>query len=62
MAIGNKKLEKIGELSFHNAIRLHKDSVYLYKKKSFASAYFLSVLAIEEVGRVHMVEDRKSVV
>lgn len=54
--ISNKKLARIGELSFKNAIRLHKDSILLYKKGSFASAYFLSVLAMEELGRVHMIE------
>jgi AbiV family abortive infection protein len=51
-----KKIEKIGELSFKNAVRLHKDAVILYKKSSFASAYFLSVLALEEIGKVHIVE------
>ncbi len=56
MGISSKKLEKIGELSFHNAVRLHKDSIHLHKKKSFASAYFLSILALEEIGKVHMVE------
>ncbi len=54
--ITKKKLEKIGELSFKNAVRLHTDSAILYKKGSFASAYFLSVLAIEELGKVHMIE------
>ncbi len=54
--ISNRKLARIGELSFNNAIRLHKDSILLYKKGSFASAYFLSVLAVEELGKVHMIE------
>ena len=54
--ISNRKLARIGELSFMNAVRLHKDAIILYKKRSFASAYFLSVLAIEELGRVHMIE------
>ena len=54
--ISRKKLEKIGELSFKNAVRLHKDAIILYKKKSFASSYFLSVLALEEMGKVHIVE------
>lgn len=54
--ISNRKLARIGELSFKNGFRLHRDSVLLYKKGSFASAYFLSVLAMEELGRVHMIE------
>lgn len=54
--ISNKKLMRIGELSFKNAIRLHKDSITLYKKKSFAGAYFLSILAMEEFGKIHMIE------
>lgn len=54
--ISNRKLARIGELSFQNAVRLHKDAILLYKKGSFASAYFLSVLAVEELGKVHMIE------
>jgi len=45
---------KLGELEFQcyqNALRLHSDSILLYTKDSFASAFALSVLANEEFGK-----------
>lgn len=52
-----KKIERMGWLSFKNALRLHFDSIFLFNNKSYPSAYFLSVLAQEEMGRVHILED-----
>lgn len=52
-----KKIAKMGWLSFKNALRLHFDSIFLFKNKSYPSAYFLSVLAQEEMGKVHILED-----
>ncbi len=45
---------KLGELEFQcyqNALRLHSDSILLYMKDSFASAFALSVLSNEEFGK-----------
>lgn len=52
-----KKITKMGWLSFKNALRLHLDSIFLFGNKSYPSAYFLSVLAQEEMGKVHMLAD-----
>lgn len=52
-----KKITKMGWLSFKNALRLHFDSILLFGSKSYPSAYFLSVLAQEEMGKVHILED-----
>ena len=37
-------------LSFENGLRLHFDSILLFENKAYPSAYFLCVLAIEEIG------------
>lgn len=45
------KLRRIAYLSLRNAVRLHFDSILLYKKKSYASALHLSILTLEELGK-----------
>lgn len=52
-----KKVAKMSRLAFSNAIRLHKDSILLFKKESFPSAYLLSILAQEEIGKAYILED-----
>jgi AbiV family abortive infection protein len=52
-----KKISKIAELSFSNALKLHFDSVFLFNNKSYSSAYFLSVLAQEEIGKYYLLDD-----
>jgi len=47
-----RKMEKMEALSFDNSLRLHKDSILLFKSKSYPSAYFLSVIALEELGKM----------
>lgn len=51
------KISKMEELAFENAIRLHKDSAVLFKNKSYPSAFFLSVLAMEEFGKAIIFSD-----
>ena len=52
-----KKAAKIAALAFLNGIRLHKDSILLFKSHSYPSAYQLSVLAQEEIGKAFVIED-----
>lgn len=52
-----KKLDKMGGLAFRNAIRLHLDSIKLFKAKSYPSAYLLSILSQEELGKAFSLED-----
>src|SRR3989344_3547651 len=52
--LNDKKLERVGKLSYENALRLHRDAISLYKLKSFPSAFYLSVLSQEEIGKMHM--------
>ncbi len=51
------KLVKMEELAFKNALRLHFDSILLFKNKSYPSAFFLSILAQEEFGKVRLLND-----
>lgn len=46
-----KKFEKFSTEAIRNALRLHFDSILLYEKESFASAFHLSVLALEEIAK-----------
>ena len=51
------KVDKMAGLSFENGLTLHFDSILLFKNKSYPSAYFLSVPAIEEIGKAFLIED-----
>ena len=51
------KVDKMAGLSFENGLRLHFDSILLFKNQSYPSAYFLSVLAIEEIGKAFLLGD-----
>jgi AbiV family abortive infection protein len=44
-----RKLQHIAGLALQNGIRLHFDSIVLLKNKSYPSALFLSVIAMEEI-------------
>ncbi|MEX2163488.1 MAG: AbiV family abortive infection protein [Sulfuricaulis sp.] len=52
-----RKLDRMGVLSFQNALRLHEDAILLFKNQSHASAYGLSVLSLEELGKYLVLED-----
>jgi len=55
--INLNKVDRLAGLSFENGLRLHFDSIHLYKNKSFPSAFFLSVLAMEEIGKSFLLMD-----
>ncbi len=55
--ININKIEKMASLAFVNCIRLHKDSILLYDNGSYPSAYFLSVISLEEFGKVLWLSD-----
>lgn len=50
------KLKKLAVESLKNGIRLHFDSIYLYRNKSYASALQLSILALEEISKSYWIE------
>ena len=51
------KIEKMGVIVFENALRLHEDSILLFTNNRFPSAYALSVLSLEEIGKYFLLED-----
>ncbi len=50
------KFKKIAEESLRNALRLHEDSIVLYKNTSYPSAFQLSVLSLEEFAKAKWVD------
>ena len=52
-----KKIEKMAVLSFQNGLRLHNDSIVLYNNESYPSAFSLSILSLEEIGKYFLIED-----
>src|SRR5262245_6680941 len=51
------KISKVAGLAFKNALRLHFDSILLFEHESYPSAYFLSILALEELGKYTLLDD-----
>lgn len=45
------KLAKMEVLAFRNGIRLHQDAISLFRLRSYPTAYFLSILSLEEFGK-----------
>lgn len=50
------KFKKLATESLKNGIRLHFDSIYLYRNKSYPSALQLSILALEEISKSYWIE------
>jgi AbiV family abortive infection protein len=53
MRLNLRTLQHFAGQSLRNAMRLHFDSILLYKYKSFPSAFFISVIAMEELGKAY---------
>jgi len=51
MELSLRKLQHLAGLALKNGIRLHFDSIELYKIKSYSTALFISVIAMEEIGK-----------
>lgn len=56
MDVNLVKIDRMAGLTFQNVIRLHEDSVLLFDNESFPSSFFLSVLALEELGKYYMLD------
>ena len=57
LKISLRKLDGLQCECFQNALRLHFDSVLLAKARSFASAFAISVIASEELGKGFGIEE-----
>ena len=54
--VSEYKLEKIAVESLRNSLRLHFDSILLFRNYSFPTAFQISVLALEELAKAKWVE------
>ena len=54
--INIRQLEKMEVRTFENALRLHFDAFNLFTEESFPSSYFIDVLALEEIGKVAIID------
>jgi AbiV family abortive infection protein len=50
------KFKKLATESLKNGLRLHFDSILLYRSKSYPSALQLSILALEEISKSYWIE------
>ena len=57
MKINRDKIEKFQLLTFQNSIRLYFDAIKLFRLKSYPSAYYLSTIALEELGKTVMIDN-----
>lgn len=55
--VSQYKLIRIAVESLRNSLRLHFDSIFLFKNGSFPTAFQLSVLSLEEFAKAKWVED-----
>ena len=51
LKLSTRKLKALQYACFQNSFRLHFDSLLLVKERSFASAFAISVIASEELGK-----------
>jgi AbiV family abortive infection protein len=54
--ISKYKLDRIATESLRNSLRLHFDSILLFKNESYPSSFQLAVLALEEFSKAKWVE------
>ena len=52
-----RKFERLEFLALNNAMRLHDDSIRMFRQKRYPTTFQLSVLAQEEFGKVLIIED-----
>jgi AbiV family abortive infection protein len=57
LKISFRKLDELGFHCFQHGLNLHFDSILLLKARSYASAFALSVIASEEIGKGFALED-----
>lgn len=50
-------IEVMAGMAFKNGLKLHDDSITLFNSKSYSTAFFLSVLALEEFGKAYMLDN-----
>jgi AbiV family abortive infection protein len=56
MGLSAYKYKRLAEESLKNAIRLHADSILLYRAGSFPSSFHIAVLALEEFAKAKWID------
>lgn len=56
MKLNLRKLQQVAGLALKNGIRLHFESINLYNQKSYNSALFISIIAMEEIGKAFWID------
>ena len=56
-AVNLNKIDKMALITFQNALRLHIDSILLFENKSYPTAYYLSIISLEELGKIFLLTD-----
>jgi AbiV family abortive infection protein len=51
MKLNLRKIQRMAVVSIKQGINLHFDSMMLFKNKSYGTAIFVSVIAMEELGK-----------
>ena len=51
------KIDKMSFITYQNCLRLHLDSIVMFKNKSFPTAYYLSIISLEELGKIFILAD-----
>lgn len=51
-----RKLQHLAGRALQNGVALHFDSILLFKNRSYGTAHFISVLAMEEIGKAFAAE------
>jgi AbiV family abortive infection protein len=52
-----RKAARMSAAAFLNAIRLHKDSILLFMNQRYPSAFQISILSQEEIGKTFLLEE-----
>src|SRR5687768_11236225 len=55
-SISKRKLHRLAALSLRNSILLHDDSIVLFNAGSCSSAFYLSIIAMEEMAKAKQLE------
>jgi AbiV family abortive infection protein len=54
--ISKRKIEKLATCVLINSINLHEDSIILFREGRYSSAYYFSVIAMEEMSKAKALE------
>lgn len=56
-AVNLNKIDKMSLITFQNSLRLHLDSILLFNNKSYPSAFYISIISLEELGKIFILAD-----